>query len=705
MKPKRYVFCGDATKDGVIEDAGRDIRLRLSGQDGHGNITLRVEDIHSRMFKGTIPPAFHDLMEIATYVYCADQAIKRAADDVDRFGNGWRRDIHFVIPVRQLALWCSAEMLDTLRLTLNFLSDDNYTFDFVQLKNGRPVQEYLEFNDQLEYYGNPQQVVLFSGGLDSLAGAIHEAITEKNKVVLVTHKSTPKTNSRFRALEEKLRVKAGAYSPRHITVRVHKSKNLNREYTQRTRSFLFASLGATIAKMLGLAGVRFYENGIVSLNLPVCGQVVGGRATRTTHPVVMQGFQTILSLVAGEPFKVDNPFFWKTKAEIVESILKAGCQDMIADSRSCAHTWEMPKGRTHCGGCSQCIDRRYAIIASGAEQYDPLDAYAVDVFTQNRNKDADKILAAAYLERANQVRDMTDLAEFVSRFSEVTRAFRALDVSPTQAAEKIFGLYRRHGAEVSSAMELMLQRNVTAILKRTLPGDCLLRTAYESASVISVPSVVTMIKEPENYFRKWGGVWTARFQGRNGFALKGVDKGAEYINILLARPDREMSISEIMFACAIDPAAPMINANIATDEIEEGFTISDGPLLTDAGVVADPKAIAQYKGRFKALLAKKADAESEGDEVLLEAIDEEMEQIATEISGAVGKDGKPRKLGDKKKNVRDAFRNAVNRAIDQIETYDRLLASHLKESLMLTNPAVYKPGYAIEWDVRPITNE
>ncbi len=704
MKDKRYVFCGDATKEGVVEDAKRDLRLRLSGQDGQGNITLRVEDIHSRMFKG-IPPAFHDLMEIATYVYCADQAIKRAADDVDRFGNGWRRDLHFVIPVRQLDLWRSTEVTEALCSTLNFLSDDNYTFDFVHLEKSRPVQEYLGFNDEREYYGNPQQIVMFSGGLDSLAGAIEEAVTQKNKIVLVTHKSTSKTNTRYRTLEEKLRAKAGANAPRHITIRVHKSKNLNREYTQRTRSFLFVSLGATIAKMLGLTGVRFYENGVVSLNLPVRAQVVGGRATRTTHPVVMRGFQRILSLVAGEPFRVDNPFFWKTKAEIVESIMKAGCQEMIGESRSCAHTWEMPKGCTHCGGCSQCIDRRYAIIAAKAEQYDPLDAYAVDVFTQSRDKDEDKILAAAYLERANQVRDMTDLGEFISRFSEVTRAFRALDESPTQAAQKIFDLYRRHGAEVSGAMELMIQRNVTAIVKRTLPGDCLLRTAYESGSTISVPSVTTIITEPENYFRKWGDVWTARFQGRKGFALKGVDKGAEYINILLAYPDRESSISEVMFACAAGSMNPMASTAVAPEDIEEGFSISDGPLLTDAGVVADPKAVAQYKARFKELLVEKADAESEGDETLLEAINDEMEQIVAAITGAVGKGGKPRKLGDKKKNVRDAFRNAINRAVDHIETHDSLFATHLREALQLTSQAAYKPGYAIEWDVRPITNE
>ena len=92
---------------------------------------------------------------------------------------------------------------------------------------------------------------------------------------------------------------------------------LNHEYTQRSRSFLYMSIGATIAKMIGLKSVRFYENGVISLNLPVCAQVAGGRATRTTHPKVMKGFQDIISLVAGEPFTIENPFIWKTKADVV----------------------------------------------------------------------------------------------------------------------------------------------------------------------------------------------------------------------------------------------------------------------------------------------------------------------------------------------------------------------------------------------------
>ena len=82
MQSKRYVLCGNASAKGISEDPLRDLRLRLSGKTGHGNITLRIEDVHTKMFRG-VPPLFHDLLEIATYVYSADQVIRRGADDVD----------------------------------------------------------------------------------------------------------------------------------------------------------------------------------------------------------------------------------------------------------------------------------------------------------------------------------------------------------------------------------------------------------------------------------------------------------------------------------------------------------------------------------------------------------------------------------------------------------------------------------------------
>lgn len=704
MQIKKFVICGNASAKGISDDPKNDIRLRLSGVQGEGNITLRIEDIHSKMFS-SVPAKFHDLLEIATYVYSADQVIRRGADDVDTFGDGWRRDLHFVVPVRDPDFWSSAQVQDTLCSTLGFLSDDQYRFDFVKLDQEHPFQQYLQFDDTQQVYGKPEQVVMFSGGLDSLAGAIDEVVNQKRRVLLVTHKSTSKLNKRHRTLEQMLAEKAGDNVPHRISVRVHKAKELNHEYTQRSRSFLYVSIGATIARMLNLKSVRFYENGVISLNLPVCAQVVGGRATRTTHPRVMKGFQDLLSLVAGEPFTVENPYIWKTKADVVKIITDAGCHDLIKHSMTCTHTWEMTNQHTHCGGCSQCIDRRFAILAAKADQHDPVEHYKVDVFTQSRDKGEDKIMAAAYLERANQVKNLTDVTQFVSSYPDVGRVLKYLNYSSAgQAAQRVFDLYKRHADEVTGALDELGRRYFTQIRERSLPGDCLLRTVYESASVNSVPAVISMEKQPENFFRKRGAVWETRFQGRNTICLLNVDKGAEYINLLLAFPDREMSVYEIAVGNAVNTIEQPAGSGIAPEDIEDGYQVTQGIPLGDAGDVADRRALNECKQQARELFEEMEEARERGDHARIEEIEKEMAALVKYIEGGKGLGGRQRRVGDKRKNVRDAFRNAVDRAIRQIEKYDKPLAEHLKASIKYGNEVVYRPDMAITWEVRPIVN-
>ena len=81
-----------------------------------------------------------------------------------------------------------------------------------------------------------------------------------------------------------------------------------RETTQRSRSFLYAALGYAAASLVGLSRISFYENGIVSLNLPISRQVIGTMATRTTHPLFLERAAELLSKVADQPFAIDNPY-------------------------------------------------------------------------------------------------------------------------------------------------------------------------------------------------------------------------------------------------------------------------------------------------------------------------------------------------------------------------------------------------------------
>lgn len=318
-------------------------------------------------------------------------------------------------------------------------------------------------------------MVLFSGGLDSLAGAVQEAVAAKRSVVLVSHRSSPKIDSRQRALLQDLGGHCTGPKPFHIPVWVNKDKALGKEYTQRTRSFLYASLAAVIARLFDVWRIRFYENGVLSINLPISPQVVGSRATRTTHPQVLNGFADLFSAIFERPFAVENPFSWRTKGEVVASIRAAGCADLIKHTVSCTHVWEMTTLKTHCGACSQCIDRRFATLAAGcSDAEDPEEMYGVDLLHGERPPGESRTMLESYVGTARRVKKMSEAA-FFSSFGEVhrvTQRFRGLRVD--DAAARILDLYKRHATDVCEVIARGIQANASDISEGKVPSSCLL---------------------------------------------------------------------------------------------------------------------------------------------------------------------------------------------------------------------------------------
>jgi hypothetical protein len=263
MVDEHYIVCGEAAPQ--LPSEAKALHLHLYGPADDDRITLKIHELRQELYK-EVPARFRDLLDIAAYVYTADQAIVRGTRDCDTFGSHWRRDLRFHVPVRDLDFWRSAEVQGFLTKTLGFLSDDAYTFDFIKLRQEEPFQTLMDFNSDGALLGFPEQVVMYSGGLDSLGGAIEEAVNQKRRVVLVNHRATPKLDKRYATLQRLIDAKAPNNPPAHVRVTMHKKKWMNLEPTQRSRSFLYIAIGATIAEMLGQSSVRFYENGVISLN-------------------------------------------------------------------------------------------------------------------------------------------------------------------------------------------------------------------------------------------------------------------------------------------------------------------------------------------------------------------------------------------------------------------------------------------------------
>lgn len=706
MEGKRYIICGTDSPHLQPEDGSEVLRLHLYGSDDDHKIKLEIEDIRKQIYKD-VPIRLRDLLDIATYVYAADQAIKRGVNDVETFGTSWRRRFHFVIPVGDFDFWQTDSVRKMLTETLGFLSDDHYDFEFLPITQRPSLQGFLaNLNDDGAMLGFPEQVVMFSGGLDSLGGAVEEVVNQKRRLILVNHRSTEKLDKRYRSIRTLLDAKADFNKPTHIRVTVHKKKWMNREHTQRSRSFLYVALGAVIANMLGQTSVRFYENGVISMNLPICAQVVGGKATRTTHPRVFNGFQKLLSLVMDNGFFVENPFIWKTKGEVVDLIVTSGCKELVGPSISCTHTWEMTKEHSHCGTCSQCIDRRFAVIAANAENHDPLGQYAVDVFTQSRDKTVkvheDKTMFANYLERANQVERVATATQFLSKYPEVARALRFMDGDPGATSQRCFDLYRRHAKEVNSVIDKMFAVHSSGIRQRLFPPDALMRIVYESHLPTSVPATPLPDEPlPDNLFRRSGGAWQVRFRGQKSFTVLPW-LGASYLYYLLSSPNVPQQAVEIVCRTAIDFCDVAISNQEA---IEQGLQSASNPLLASLGDISDWAAVKDYRREAEELIAEIENARRDNNNVLEQQYQSDLTMIVSKINESVGIGGKLKQSNDKRKNIRDSFRSNVKRVIDQqIRETDPNLADHLGKAISFGNSPRYIPEDLLSWETRPVKN-
>jgi hypothetical protein len=374
--------------------------------------------------------------------------------------------------VREPDFWAKREIKNLIEQILGFLSNDKYSFSFELLKQDRRNQPYFKFGDQAKWpFHSPDRVVMFSGGLDSLAGAV-ETAASGGKLVLVSHRPVSTMDSRQRNLFVALQKQFPAQSLR-IPVWINKKKSLGNESTQRTRSFLFTALGALVAHSIQAEGVRFYENGVVSLNLPVSQEALRARASRTTHPLALHLLASLCTSITGRNLAIDNPYIFKTKAEVVASLATHHAEGLIPLSCSCARTMFKPNLQRHCGQCSQCIDRRFAMAGANLLAYDPATDYASDVFIGPRIKDLDKAIAVDYAVHGVELHRHADAWLAATYSAEIARAVR-YEGNRDDAARKLIAMHKRHGDVIARVLREKVNEYSAQLVERSLEKTSLL---------------------------------------------------------------------------------------------------------------------------------------------------------------------------------------------------------------------------------------
>lgn len=470
--PETPILCGGA--DSARVSAGNSLKLDIEAPKGDAaKVNLHIEHLTKTMV-ANVPDRLADLLEIACYVFCADQFVSRGGNQMRKMGADWRRSFRFSIPVREPDFWRQKDVIDCLRDTLSFLSEDDYAFEFSKTNRHSGLEPYLDYGADGPPGGfEPDNIVLFSGGLDSLTGAAESLLAKSRRVALVSHRSSPMVQSKQSELIHALRARARPKQLFAVGIAVNKGHEEAREFTQRSRSFLFAALGLVAARLFHKDELTFFENGIVSLNLPVSEHVLGSRVTRTTHPKVLAGFSRLFSVVTERTFDVINPYFWKTKADVVRALADLGCAELIAATFSCTRVRQATREGHHCGLCSQCIDRRFAVLAEALGKEEPDGFYGVDLFYGAREPGPDLTFAESYILTAAKWASMSELA-FLGHYGQVYRVLPYLHGGPQESAARLHQLHVRHGGQIDGVVAEALKSHAGAHSILNLPRQSLL---------------------------------------------------------------------------------------------------------------------------------------------------------------------------------------------------------------------------------------
>jgi 7-cyano-7-deazaguanine synthase in queuosine biosynthesis len=298
-------------------------------------------------------------------VWAADKLLPRRASP-----DAWTRQITLNLPVSPGWL----PLAPRLSRLLNFLTGDDWTLKL------REARLDLGLKGEWPHAWCPDGVMLFSGGLDSLMGAL-DRLEAGQRLLLVSHYDFGQLASIQQSLAAAL---LGHYGPdrvHHLGLRVQFPQAP--ELSMRSRSLLYLALGLAAAASFGAATPLIIpENGWISLNPPLTTNRLGSCSTRTTHPYFLEQLTGLWQEV-GLVNPLVNPYKNLTKGEMVR-----GCRNrdllgqLFGKSVSCARPvvsrWQGDKAGS-CGYCYPCLMRRAALHTLG---WDRGEDYRRDVVAE-----------------------------------------------------------------------------------------------------------------------------------------------------------------------------------------------------------------------------------------------------------------------------------------------------------------------------------
>ncbi|WP_439476963.1 Qat anti-phage system QueC-like protein QatC [Brevundimonas sp.] len=316
-----------------------------------------------------------DFLSIALAVFGADRFVLRS-DAAD----GWTRMIEMEVELVEPDPWTA--IAPRLAAALRFLTGDIWILSF-RAGGAAPPTFQPRLSDR-------DSVCLFSGGLDSLIGAM--GLLAEGRRPLLVSQASPVEGPVQAYLADRL----GLADHRFVGRATERGMETY-EQSSRGRSILFFAYGALAAE--GLGGVLTVpENGLISINPPLTNRRIGSLSTRTTHPHFISELQSIFAAV-GLNVRLHNPYGLRTKGEMLAECDDPRLPQLASLSYSCGKGKRLNR---QCGRCVPCLIRRASFAKAGVP--DATDYHVPLLADAARNDD---VQAARWAVEQLKTRDLS----------------------------------------------------------------------------------------------------------------------------------------------------------------------------------------------------------------------------------------------------------------------------------------------------------
>lgn len=413
-----------------------DLIIPFSITSDSGQVEFSAAEIDMKMmsyFVGRIPAVATSFLYFSAIIYAIDRSVSREEHSID----GWSRELDVVIKIP------CYEAFDVhkkqIAKLLSYLTGDYWTISFQEASSVR-LKKYKD----CDYFDSIAQVNLFSGGLDSLIGAIDfmSQYPEK-KLFLASHYDSDMSGPR--SDQERLLLHfASKYNNQYVVFPKRNSvrivSHISAETTCRSRSLMFIAIALQIAEY-NKSKIIIPENGSVSLNYPLSPSRRSSCSTRTTHPVIIYQIKKLFENF-GLSTEIENPYEFMTKGEMVHD-----CKDqpyllsILSDSNSCGKRTRRQffydnRHATHCGHCMPCMYREASLIG-----FDDSTSYGNELDSLFRHKQLQ--LTDDFFAMLNFLK--TDLTE-----EEIKRELRIAKVNELPNFEQYVNLVNRTRSELKT---------------------------------------------------------------------------------------------------------------------------------------------------------------------------------------------------------------------------------------------------------------